>query len=134
LRSPRRYTAADVNPLLGVALGSSGTLAFLALVATFWAIFTHMAAELVGVPSDFRSALFSTLLGLAAAEATCIVAGYALMPSIVAGAVGSYFGMRIFYRVPPLRSFVLFAASTLVTIAVFGGIVAYMTMQRSRIR
>ena len=31
-------------------------LVFLTLVAVFWAIFTHMAAELVGVPSRFRSA------------------------------------------------------------------------------
>ena len=49
------------------------------------------------------------------------------------GAVGSYFGMRIFYKVPPLRSFLLFVVSTIVTVAVFGGIVAYMAMQRSRI-
>jgi hypothetical protein len=133
-RAQRRYTAAHVSPLLGQTLGSSSTLVFLTLVAVFWAIFTHMAAELVGVPSQFRSALLSTLLGWGAAEVTCVLLSYALVPSIVAGAIGSYFGMRIFYRAPPLRSLVLFAVSTLVTVAVFGGIVAYMTMQRSRIQ
>jgi hypothetical protein len=107
---------------------------FLTLVAVFWAIFTHMAAELVGVPSRFRSALLSTALGWVASEITCLVAGNALAPLIISGAIGSYVGMRIFYRAPPLRSFVLFAVSTLVTIAVFGGIVAYMAMQKSRLQ
>jgi hypothetical protein len=108
-------------------------MVFLTLVAIFWAIFTHMAAELVGVPSRFRSAFLSTLVGWVTAEATCLVHGNNLMPIIAAGAVGSYFGMRIFYKAPPLRSFALFAMSTLVTIAIFGGIVAYMAMQRSRV-
>src|SRR5205809_7962851 len=107
-------------------------LVFLTLVAVFWAIFTHMAAELVGVPSRFRSALLSTLVGWTASEVTCLALGNAIVPIIVAGAVGSYFGMRIFYKAPPLRSFVLFAVSTMVTIIVFGGIIAYMAMQRSR--
>jgi hypothetical protein len=119
--------------LVGLGLGST-MVVFLTLVAVFWAIFTHMAAELIGVPSRFRSAIFSTILGWAAAEVTCIALGNSLPPIIIAGAVGSYVGMRIFYRAPPLRSFLLFAVSTLVTIAVFGGIIAYMAMQRSRIQ
>jgi hypothetical protein len=121
-----------VLPFLDLSFGSM--LVFVTLVAVFWAIFTHMAAELIGVPSRVRSALLSTLVGWAAAEITCLFAGPTMTPIIVAGAVGSYVGMRIFYKANPLRSFVLFAASTLVTIAVFGGIVAYMTMQRSRIQ
>ena len=118
--------------LLGLGLGSK-MLVFLTLVAAFWAMFTHMAAELVGIPSRFRTALLSTLVGWAAAEVTCLVAGNVLVPCIVAGAVGSYVGMRIFYRVPPLRSLVLFAVSTLVTVVVFGGIMTYMAAQRSRL-
>jgi hypothetical protein len=121
-----------VGPLLGLGIGST-LLVFLALVAVFWAIFTHMAAELVGVPSRFRSALLSTVVGWVLSEIVAIASANATL-AIVAGAVGSYFGMRIFYRAPPLRSFVLFAVSTLVTLAVFGGIVAYMAMQRSRIQ
>jgi hypothetical protein len=120
--------------LLGLDMGPSTALVFLTLVAAFWAIFMHMAAELCGVPSRFRSAVMSTLVGWIAAEATCMLAGLALTPAIAAGAVGSYFGMRIFYKVPPLRSLMLFVVATLVTVAVFGGIVTYMAMQRSRIR
>jgi hypothetical protein len=119
--------------LVGLGLGST-MMVFLTLVAVFWAIFTHMAAELVGVPSRFRSALFSTGLGWVASEITCFLLGNALPPLIIAGAIGSYVGMRLFYRAPPLRSFVLFAVSTLVTITVFGGIVAYMAMQKSRLQ
>ena len=115
-------------------MGPSTALVFLTLVAVFWAIFMHMAAELCGVPSQFRSAALATLVGWIAAEVTCMLANLALTPAIAAGAVGSYFGMRIFYKVPPLRSFVLFAVTSLVTLAVFGGIVAYMAMQRSRIQ
>ena len=122
-----------LGPLVGLGSGST-MLVFLTLVAAFWAIFTHMAAELVGVRSQFRFALLSTLVGWAASEVTCLVVGNSMMPAIVAGAIGSYFGMRIFYKVPPLRSFILFTVSTMVTIAVFGGIVAYMAMQRSRIQ
>jgi hypothetical protein len=118
--------------LVGLGLGST-MVVFLTLVAVFWAIFTHMAAELIGVPSRFRSALLSTAVGWVASEITCFVMGNDLPPLIIAGAIGSYVGMRIFYRAPPLRSFVLFVTSTLVTIAVFGGIVAYMAMQRSRL-
>lgn len=123
-----------MSALVGLGLGSSTILVFLTLVAVFWAIFTHMAAELLGVPSRFRSALLSTAVGWVASEITCLIAGNALPPLIIAGAIGSYVGMRIFYRAPPLRSFVLFVVSTLVTIAVFGGIIAYMAMQRSRIQ
>jgi hypothetical protein len=114
-------------------MGPSTALVFLTLLAAFWAIFMHMAAELCGVPSRFRSAAMSTLVGWIVAEMTCMVSGMALTPSIAAGAIGSYFGMRIFYKVPPLRSFVLFAVSAIVTVAIFGGIVAYLGMQRSRI-
>jgi hypothetical protein len=126
-----RYAAA-VLALLDLSFGSM--LLFLTLVAVFWAIFTHMAAELIGVPSRFRSAILSTMVGWAAAEVTCLLAGNGLTPIIVAGAIGTYAGMRIFYRANPLRSLILFAASTLVTIAVFGGIIAYMAMQKSRIQ
>jgi uncharacterized membrane protein YeaQ/YmgE (transglycosylase-associated protein family) len=118
--------------LVGLGLGSR-MVVFLTLVAIFWAIFTHMAAELVGVPSRFRSALLSTLVGWVAAQLTAVLADNALVPTIIAGAIGSYVGMRIFYKAPPLRSLALFIMSTLVTIAVFGGIVAYMAMQRSRV-
>jgi uncharacterized membrane protein YeaQ/YmgE (transglycosylase-associated protein family) len=118
--------------LVGLGLGSKMAV-FLTLAAVFWAIFTHMAAELVGVPSRFRTALLSTLVGWVAAELFCFTISNAMLPTIVVGAVGSYLGMRIFYRAPPLRSLALFAMSTLVTIAVFGGIVAYMAMQRSRV-
>jgi hypothetical protein len=115
-------------------MGPSTALVFLTLLAAFWAIFMHMAAELCGVPSRFRSAAMSTLVGWIVAEITCMLTDLALTPAIVAGAVGSYFGMRIFYKVPPLRSFVLFLVSAVVTVVVFGGIVAYMAMQRSRIQ
>jgi hypothetical protein len=108
-------------------------MGFLALIAVFWAIFTHMAAELIGVPSRFRAAVMSTVVGWCAAEVTCMLTGMSLGPSIAAGAVGSYIGMRIFYKEAPLRSFLLFAVSTLVTVVVFGGIAAYMALQRSRI-
>lgn len=118
--------------LVGLELGSK-MIVFLTLVAVFWAIFTHMAAELVGVPSRFRSALLSTLVGWVVAQVTAIVTTNAMGPTIVCGAIGSYIGMRIFYRAPPLRSFVLFAVSTMVTIAIFGGIIAYMALQRSRV-
>ena len=118
--------------LVGLGLGSK-MMVFLTLAAIFWAIFTHMAAELVGVPSRFSTALLSTLVGWAAAEIFVLTVSNAMLPSIVVGAVGSYVGMRIFYRAPPLRSFALFAVSTLVTIAVFGGIVAYMAIPRSRV-
>jgi hypothetical protein len=119
--------------LVGLGYGSTMVL-FLGLVAVFWAIFTHMAAELIGVPSRFRSAFLSTAVGWLLAEMTSLLLGNGLGPIIAAGAVGSYIGMRIFYRAPPLRSFVLFAVSTLVTIVVFGGIVSYMAIQRSRIQ
>jgi len=108
-------------------------LGFLTLIAVFWAIFTHMAAELLGVPSRFRSAVLSTIVGWCCAEITCMATGMSLAPSIAAGAVGSYLGMRIFYKEAPLRSFLLFAVSTVVTVAVFGGIAAYMGIQRSRL-
>jgi hypothetical protein len=122
-----------VTTIFGLPVGPPTMLGFLTLVAVFWAIFTHMAAELIGVPSRFRSAVLSTVVGWCAAELTCMATGMALAPSIAAGAVGSYFGMRIFYKEAPLRSFLLFAVSTIVTVAVFGGIAAYMAMQRSRI-
>jgi hypothetical protein len=114
-------------------MGPSTALVFLTLMAAFWAIFMHMAAELCGVPSRFRSAAMTALVGWIAAEIICMLTNLALTPAIAAGAVGSYFGMRIFYRVNPLRSLLLFAVATLVTVAVFGGIAAYMAMQRSRI-
>jgi len=129
----RRYTAAHVTSILGLPVGPPTMMGFLTLVAVFWAIFTHMAAELLGVPSRFRSAVLSTVVGWCCAEVTCMLTGMALGPSIAAGAVGSYFGMRIFYKEAPLRSFLLFAVSTIVTVAVFGGIAAYMALQRSRI-
>lgn len=122
-----------MTSLLGLDMGPSTALVFLTLVAAFWAIFMHMAAELCGVPSRFRSAAMATLVGWIVAEATCMLTNLALTPAIVAGAVGSYFGMRIFYRVAPLRSLMLFIVTTLVTITIFGGIVWYMGMQRSRI-
>jgi hypothetical protein len=129
----RRYTPPHVSAIFGLPVGPSTMMGFLTLVAVFWAIFTHMAAELIGVPSRFRSAVLSTVVGWCAAEVTCMVTGMAFAPSIAAGAVGSYLGMRIFYKEAPLRSFLLFAVSTIVTVAVFGGIAAYMAMQRSRI-
>jgi hypothetical protein len=114
-------------------MGPFTALVFLTLVAVFWAIFMHMAAELCGVPSRIRSAVMSTLVGWIVAMAVCMLANLAITPSIVAGAVGSYFGMRLFYKVAPLRSLLLFIVTTMVTVAIFGGIVAYMAMQRSRI-
>jgi hypothetical protein len=123
-----------VTSLLGLDMGPSTALVFLTLMASFWAIFMHMAAELCGVPSRFRSAAMATLVGWIVAEVVCMLTNLALTPAIVAGAVGSYLGMRIFYKVPPLRSLVLFIVTTLVTIAIFGGIVWYMSMQRSRIQ
>jgi hypothetical protein len=122
-----------VTSLLGLDMGPSTALVFLTLMAAFWAIFMHMAAELCGVPSRFRSAAMATLVGWIIAEVTCMLTNLALTPAIVAGAVGSYLGMRIFYKVAPLRSLMLFIVTTLVTITIFGGIVWYMSMQRSRI-
>ena len=103
------------------------------MVAAFWAIFTHMAAELLGVPSRFRSAFFATMVGWICAAVACLAVHGARMPTAVAGAIGAYVGIRIFYKVPPLRSFALFAAALLVTMLIFGGIVTYLSMERSRL-
>src|SRR5688572_12160312 len=91
-RRPVALHSARVTSILGLPVGPPTMMGFLTLVAVFWAIFTHMAAELIGVPSRFRSAVLSTVVGWCCAELTCMLTGMALGPSIAAGAVGSYFG------------------------------------------